>query len=231
MRASPAPIIIPPLPGGQPEYYPWHKLFLTQGALYVAVVDLADDSSPTAREDALLQQLDILHASVPGAVVVVVGTKADLLATAEEADARLEALKAAADVWLERRTQAAVAMAASAKSADDDKPPLIFRYLKASADAVNGFGIDEVMVALNEAARAKFPHRLFPRFEAEVPMIWQRARGLLEAMKRGSDTAAAFFKPGVGRGEGEGGGAEEEVKGAFEGDGDTSLLYRVAQQL
>ena len=73
----------PTLPGGQPEYYPWHKLFLTQGALYVAVVDLADDSSPTAREDALLQQLDILHASVPGAVVVVVGTKADLLATRE----------------------------------------------------------------------------------------------------------------------------------------------------
>ena len=41
--------------GGQPEYYPWHKLFLTTGALYVVVVDLADDSNPTAREDATRQ--------------------------------------------------------------------------------------------------------------------------------------------------------------------------------
>ena len=160
----------------------------------MAVVDLADDSTPNARKDALLQQLDILHASVPGAVVVVVGTKADLLAPAE-ADARLEALREAADAWLERHAKAAEAMAASEKGADDNKLPLIFRYLKTSADADHGFGIDDVMVTLNEAARAQEPHRLFPRFEAEVPMIWQRARGLLEAMKRGSDTAAAFLNP------------------------------------
>ena len=65
-----------PPSGGQPEYYPWHKLFLTQGALYLIVVDLAEGEE--ARKNALLEQLDILNASVPGAVVIVVGTKADL---------------------------------------------------------------------------------------------------------------------------------------------------------
>ena len=96
-----------------------------------------------------------------------------------------------------------MAMSASEQGAGDNKPPLIFRYLKASADAVHGFGIDEVMAVLNEAARGQEPRPLFPRFEAEVPKIWQRARGLLEAMKRGSDTAAAFLNPEELKGQGD----------------------------
>ena len=192
--------------GGQPEYYPWHKLFLTPGALYAVVVDLADGgASPAAREAALLEQLDILHASVPGAVVIVVGTKADLVGAggagegrgvgaAAEAGVRLAALEEAAEAWLAKRAQAAAAVEA-AEDAAADQPPLIARFLMASADATNGFGIDDVSAALNEVARGQEPRRLFPRFEAPVPMVWERARGMLEAVKSGRDAAAAFLEP------------------------------------
>ena len=203
--------------GGQPEYYPWHKLFLTQGALYAVVVDLAEGEE--ARKNALLEQLDILNASVPGAVVIVVGTKSDLVAQAEGTDgagARLVALEAAANAWLERRAE--VAQVVSMNEDDADRPPLIMRYIKTSAcekgqhpserGRLAQDSIRKVSTALNGAARAKEPHRLFPRFEAEVPMIWERVRGMLEAMKH--DRAAAFVTPPRNI---EGGGVHEEEDG------------------
>ena len=96
--------------------------------------------------------------------------------------------------WLAKRAQAAAAVEA-AEDAAADQPPLIARFLMASADATNGFGIDDVSVALNAVARGQEPRRLFPRFEAPVPMVWERARGMLEAVKSGSDATAAFFEP------------------------------------
>ena len=53
--------------GGQPEYYPWHKLFLSREALYLLVADLSEGVDECVA--ALEEQLSILSASVPGAVV------------------------------------------------------------------------------------------------------------------------------------------------------------------
>ena len=61
--------------GGQPEYYPWHKLFLSREALYLLVADLSEGVDECCA--ALEEQLSILSASVPGAVVVVILTKTD----------------------------------------------------------------------------------------------------------------------------------------------------------
>ena len=63
--------------GGQPEYYPWHKLFLSREALYLLVADLSEGVDECVA--ALEEQLSILSASVPGAVVLVVLTKTDLV--------------------------------------------------------------------------------------------------------------------------------------------------------
>ncbi|CAM9669367.1 unnamed protein product [Ectocarpus sp. 12 AP-2014] len=63
---------------GQRAYYDTHQLFLTQGALFVLVVDMFAYSERHSRHDALEQWLNILQAKVPGSVVLLVGTHTDL---------------------------------------------------------------------------------------------------------------------------------------------------------
>ncbi|CAM9526733.1 unnamed protein product [Chrysoparadoxa australica] len=69
--------------GGQDEYYPYHQLFLSSGALHVLVVDLGrfgeaqkEGGDHKAEVD---WWLDALHARVEKGVVLVVGSKADRL--------------------------------------------------------------------------------------------------------------------------------------------------------
>lgn len=68
---------------GQSDYYASHQIFLTEGALFLLVVDLfelgrdvkcAGISDPRG---AIFRWLDILHERVPGAVVALVGTHGD----------------------------------------------------------------------------------------------------------------------------------------------------------
>lgn len=68
---------------GQSDYYASHQIFLTEGALFILVVDLfklgkdemcAGTSDPRG---AIFRWLDILHERVPGAVVALVGTHGD----------------------------------------------------------------------------------------------------------------------------------------------------------
>ncbi|CAN0083327.1 unnamed protein product [Ectocarpus sp. 12 AP-2014] len=63
---------------GQRAYYDTHQMFLTQGSLFVLVVDMFTYAEGHSREDALEQWLDILQARVPGSVVLLVGTHGDL---------------------------------------------------------------------------------------------------------------------------------------------------------
>lgn len=68
---------------GQSEYYASHQIFLTEGALFILVVDLfelARDEKCAGISDprgAIFRWLDILHERVPGAVVALVGTHGD----------------------------------------------------------------------------------------------------------------------------------------------------------
>ncbi|CAB1109595.1 unnamed protein product [Ectocarpus sp. CCAP 1310/34] len=63
---------------GQRAYYDTHQMFLTQGALFVLVVDMFAYAEGHSPEDAVEQWLDILQARVPGAVLLLVGTHTDL---------------------------------------------------------------------------------------------------------------------------------------------------------
>ena len=90
--------------GGQPEYWAWHKLFLTAGAMYLVVVDLTDSTETCT--DALREQLGILSCSVPGAVVLLVGTKAD--ADIADAQQRASELNSWTGNWLTERRKVAV---------------------------------------------------------------------------------------------------------------------------
>jgi len=69
------------------------QLFLTQGALFVLVLDIFAYSETQTRENALEQWLDILQSRVPGSVVLLVGTHADKFASSADCDDRMELVK------------------------------------------------------------------------------------------------------------------------------------------
>lgn len=68
---------------GQSDYHASHQIFLTEGALFLLVVDLFElgkDEKSAGIPDprgAIYRWLDILHERVPGAVVALVGTHGD----------------------------------------------------------------------------------------------------------------------------------------------------------
>ncbi|CAN0432355.1 unnamed protein product, partial [Hapterophycus canaliculatus] len=76
---------------GQADYYVSHQLFLTEGALFLLVVDLrkfsteiesdADNFTDTGR--CVYWWLDMLHMRVPGAAIALVGSHVDQM-TSEE---------------------------------------------------------------------------------------------------------------------------------------------------
>lgn len=68
---------------GQSDYFTSHQIFLTEGALFLLVVDLfelkrdADSRGVADPRGAIFRWLDALHDRVPGAVVALVGTHGD----------------------------------------------------------------------------------------------------------------------------------------------------------
>lgn len=64
---------------GQTDYYAYHHIFLTKGALFILVVDLFELVTHRRQgiddpRGAIFKWLDILHERVPGAAVALVGT-------------------------------------------------------------------------------------------------------------------------------------------------------------
>ena len=76
---------------GQGVYYSSHQLFLTKGSMFLLVVDLFAFTNEfkhgldnfTDRNDRIYWWLEMLSMRVPGAAVVLVGTHADLLKSAD----------------------------------------------------------------------------------------------------------------------------------------------------
>ena len=164
--------------GGQPEYYPWHKLFLSSGALYLLVADLSEGVAACCA--ALEDQLGILSASVPGAPVLVILTKTDLVASG---DTSQEVRKRVVEV--ERRMlEWCGARQLRRAGGDDFNVRLQMPVLSASSETQEG--IEAVRERMNAAASAgDGAAKLFPQFNSNVPMTYEKVRVLLDAILTG----------------------------------------------
>ncbi|MEO1777081.1 MAG: hypothetical protein AAFS07_19240, partial [Pseudomonadota bacterium] len=105
--------------GGQADYLPWNRGFLTPHALYEVVVDLSATRPGTALEpdleamaESMVEQLEDMVARVPDAVFLVVGTKAELLGPTaletalDQLTCRLQAWEADRAAFAERHFRA-----------------------------------------------------------------------------------------------------------------------------
>ena len=70
--------------GGQLPYRPIQKIFLSEGALYLIVLDLSKGLEHCI--GAAIEHLSVCCSSVPNAVVMVVCTKADAVSTLDAVD-------------------------------------------------------------------------------------------------------------------------------------------------
>ena len=213
--------------GGQPEYYPWHKLFLSREALYLLVADLSEGVDECVA--ALEEQLSILSASVPGAVVLVVLTKTDLVAQ-EEVGAGVVEVEQRLFEWCDsrrlRRNEALsggfeeVGQEEAAAVASSSTPRIEFPILCASSLTQEGIvetrdrmlgaatgvvgeggpasGGSDVASPETSAAAAEASSlsssspssnsggaKLFPKFNSQVPMTYEKVRVLLDAIMTG----------------------------------------------
>ena len=173
--------------GGQPEYYPWHKLFLSSGALYLLVADLSEGVAACCA--ALEDQLNILSASVPGAPVLVILTKTDLVGPAS-GDTSQEVRKRVVEVerrmleWCATRQLRRAEATAEATSGGDLSVRLQLPVLSASSETQEG--IEAVQERMNAAASAgDGAAKLFPQFNSNVPMTYEKVRVLLDAILTG----------------------------------------------
>ncbi|CAM9290372.1 unnamed protein product, partial [Hapterophycus canaliculatus] len=100
---------------GQADYYASHQLFLTEGALFLLVVDLrkfftelesdADNFTDTGR--CVYWWLDMLHMRVPGAAVALVGSHVDQMTGEEAAQAIVDLHTVATNFIQEKASNAA----------------------------------------------------------------------------------------------------------------------------
>ena len=217
--------------GGQPEYYPWHKLFLSREALYLLVADLSEGIDECVA--ALEEQLSILSASVPGAVVLVVLTKTDLVAQEKvgagvvEVERRLfewrdsrrlrrnedrrggfeevdqeEGVAAApsstpriqfpilcaSSVTQEgiretrdRMMEAATGAAGKGESASGDGSGASLEASAAAAEASSLSSSSSSSLSSNSGGGVK----LFPKFNSQIPMTYEKVRVLFDAIMTG----------------------------------------------
>ena len=168
--------------GGQPEYWAWHKLFLTAGAMYLVVVDLTDSTETCT--DALREQLGILSCSVPGAVVLLVGTKAD--ADIADAQQRASELNSWTGNWLAERRKVAVTPGVHGQREQDaaaELPRIQGDMLITSSRSLEG--IAELAQKIDALSVQTDPERLFKWYKRPIPKVYQQVGVLLQGIKIG----------------------------------------------
>ena len=195
--------------GGQPEYFPWQRLFLTPQTLHVAFAE----SSLSA--ELMFQQVEVqlqnLYCTVGDEPVLVVVSKADLAASSEELLEKVAALKSMVEAWVEtmrtvkrridQKEDSKMARApeehsrAVAMSKKRSAVPNVLASGFLTVSAATGAGIAELAATIQAtllAEDAQTGARLFPRFQAAVPIAYEHVRGFLRAVIYGEDEAAAF---------------------------------------
>eukprot|EP00752_Nemacystus_decipiens_P005495 g4975.t1 len=185
---------------GERAYYDTHQMFLTQGALFVLAVDLHAYSTRNSADEALDQWLDILQSRVPGAIVLLVGTHADLFgANLAESRARTDSFKRDVDKIMDR-ISFQCASAQNHRENDlgkgqlDSNPrfqPLCVviddEILTLNLASSNGQDVDLLQKRIEYLAYNGCEGRSFASVMSLVPEPYLPAIATLEAVRRGAD--------------------------------------------
>uniref|UniRef100_A0A7S4RMB7 Uncharacterized protein n=1 Tax=Alexandrium monilatum TaxID=311494 RepID=A0A7S4RMB7_9DINO len=169
--------------GGQPEYYPWHRLFLTPEALYLVFTVAGQPLEQLQRE--VQEQLQHLLCTAGAVPVLLVLGKADMAEDPAGLEDAARALKESVRAW-------AAKMSALSVDGQPLRVPLILGAHVVSAST--GRGLPDLQRAMRLALLATDDHgaRLLPRFKALVPESYERVRGLLRAVMYREDVATAL---------------------------------------
>ena len=175
--------------GGQPEYFPFHQLFLTPGAFCIVVFDLSRDVDDCV--DVIVEQFNILSMNTPLAVTMVVGTHLDQVAGGgAAAAAALSAVKAKLSD-LQKGLEAWRAKQLKVRSKDSGDAPLDLPNLRWPIIAVDSTGMnDTVDAALARIQELAFDETLFPAFRKGIPLAYEHLRAALVAVASGRDPVA-----------------------------------------
>lgn len=179
---------------GHDDYYSTHSLFLSSGALFLLVVNLASFvKDPSGRSDSIHIWLDKVVCRTPGAVVQIVATHIDEPSINYEA-----ALQELSDVVKEYWTEK------SQGGLEGRKPPvlrIIDKILPVSCkdgtkltelgEELAKLGVDGTAGMLSEYSqadiegRARAEEKLFPDVGKVVPRNRQRACAVMDALRDG----------------------------------------------
>ncbi|CAM9907097.1 unnamed protein product [Chrysoparadoxa australica] len=168
---------------GQHEYYAYHQLFLTHGALYLLVVNLC--SVDEGRD--VTRWLDALLSRVPDSVTMLVGTHSDLVEDAEEAMARLREL---VDTHLARQKEVTERGGKSSEGARHKVQHLRLLDDCAIISSVTFNGVESLRKLLPLLALKKTHEgrRLFPDVGAKLPLSWVELREQMKLLQQRADT-------------------------------------------
>ncbi|CAM9704866.1 unnamed protein product [Chrysoparadoxa australica] len=183
---------------GQREYFSYHQLFLTPGALYLLVVDLNSFLKPDFRRSrAVFRWLDALDARVPGSGVLVVGTKKDLVG--DKAERALEELQQCVQGHLDSMEKRKGLWQQEQQRGQQEQQQTSTKMLTVCPDYVSVSANSPESLELLRATIEEFvtgklapEHRtLFPSVGITLPLSWVQGLAMLEAVRDGRDAHEA----------------------------------------
>lgn len=195
---------------GHNEYYSTHSLFLSEGALFLLVVDLAGfTKNVSSRSDAIHIWLDTLLCRTPGAVVQVVATHIDKLSGSLK-DAKQNLKQAIADHLLAKCAEHKSGWKKSQRKAEMKAPPVLrivdeiltVSYKEGTnlpelGKALATLTMDGKMDRLSAPPQGAFEEAgwgegdLFRDLGQKIPVIWARACAVMSALRDGIDPGEA----------------------------------------
>lgn len=198
---------------GHDDYHSTHSLFLSGGALFLLVVDLARLlSEPSSRSDTVHIWLDTLLSQTPGAVVQIVATHVEGLTEQDKENGVGLLRQAVADHLVAKEAEYERGWAKSGEEGEMPPPPMlkiIYKIHPVSCKEggdwpnvgkelanVAADGTTEKLRAPPAAGTSsegsgQKENKLFPSMGLEVPGIWARATGAMDALRDGMDPVAA----------------------------------------
>lgn len=190
---------------GHDDYHSTHSLFLSGGALFLLVVDLARFvNDPSSRSDAVHIWLDTLLCRTPGAVVQVVATHVDhLTGNHEEA---VQQLRQVVSNHLQAKShEQTLAWKKSGLARNNVLPTLkiVQEIIAVSCKegrnwlevgrALAKLAVDGTIESLSSPTEVAIEGvrgpegKLFPSVGQKVPVIWVRACAVMNALRDGFD--------------------------------------------
>eukprot|EP00752_Nemacystus_decipiens_P016938 g15166.t1 len=194
---------------GHDDYHSTHSLFLSDGALFLLVVDLArfvDDRS--SRSNAVHIWLDALLCRTPGAVVQIIATHTDELGNEHDVETALNELRQAVHAHLTAKCAEYERgwMSGGRTGEMPSAPTLRVVYKIHAVSCKTGVNWPHLGRAIGHlAARGTTKEllspaydealgeegRLFPSVGQKIPTIWARAGAVMDALREGTDPVIA----------------------------------------